>query len=73
MSITAFTQVLTTWLWLSIVGAGVLLSCAGPQERFWFLLISALATWAGLWFLDRHFDPDGSRQGNADRNDRSRT
>ena len=72
MSITCFTQVLTAWLWLSILGAGILLSSAGPQERFWFLLISAFATWASLWFLDRHFDPDGSRRQNADRNNGSR-
>jgi hypothetical protein len=53
MSINAFSQVLTVWLWLNIFGSALLLFDGGPQQRFWILLTSAALSYISLRILSR--------------------
>jgi len=39
---------LTAWMWLNLAGAGYLFLTAGTGQRFWFLLVSAAASWVSL-------------------------
>lgn len=55
MSIAAFAQVLTVWLWLNIFGSALILFNSGPQQRFWILLASAALSYASLRVL-KHYD-----------------
>jgi len=44
----AFSQLLTTWMYLNICGAAILLAHTGPYDNFWILLTSAAASWFAL-------------------------
>ena len=54
MSAASLLPLLTAWLWISLGGAGFVVFEHGPDQRFWFLLLSAASSWISLQLFQSH-------------------